>query len=63
MTRLVRLLQSDEKGLPVEIIFFSKYSDMNVYESLQAEIFNHIFAILPEFELRIYQDPVVSISQ
>jgi miniconductance mechanosensitive channel len=63
MARLVRFLQSDEKGLPVEIIFFSKYSDMNVYESLQAEIFNHIFAILPEFELRIYQDPVVSISQ
>jgi miniconductance mechanosensitive channel len=63
MTRIVRFLQSDEKGLPIEIIVFSKYQEMDAFESLQAEIFNHILAILPEFELRVYQNPSVNIIQ
>lgn len=57
MTRMVRFLQSTEKGLPVEIIVFSKSQQADLYEALQAEIFDLIFAVLPEFELRIFQNP------
>jgi len=57
MTRMVRFLQSTEKGLPVEIIVFSKSQQADLYEVLQAEIFDLIFAVLPEFELRIFQNP------
>jgi miniconductance mechanosensitive channel len=57
MTRMVRFLQSTEKGLPVEIIIFSKSQQADLYEALQAEIFDLIFAILPEFELKIFQNP------
>jgi len=57
MTRIVRFLQSTDKGLPVEVIVFSKAQDSNIYESLQAEIFDHIFAVLPEFGLRVFQSP------
>jgi miniconductance mechanosensitive channel len=57
MTRMVRFLQSTEKGLPVEIIVFSKSQQADLYEALQAEIFDFIFAVLPEFGLRIFQNP------
>jgi miniconductance mechanosensitive channel len=57
MSRMVRFLQSNEKGLPIEITVFSKYQQVDVYESLQAEIVDHILAALPEFELRIFQNP------
>jgi miniconductance mechanosensitive channel len=57
MTRMVRFLQSGEKGLPIEIIVFSKFQAAEAYESLQAEIFNHILVMLPEFDLRIFQNP------
>lgn len=57
MTRIIRLLQSTDKGLPVEVIVFSKAQESNLYEALQAEIFDHIFAVLPEFALRVFQSP------
>jgi len=57
MTRMVRFLQSTEKGLPVEIIVFSKSQQADLYEALQSEIFDLIFSVLPEFELRIFQNP------
>lgn len=59
MTRIVRFLQSSEKGLPIEIIVFSKFQQAEVFESLQAELLNHIIAILPEFELRVFQNPTI----
>ncbi len=59
MTRLIRFLQSDEKGLPLEIIVFSKYQDAVPFEKLQDEIINHILAVLPEFELRLFQGPFI----
>ncbi len=58
--KLIRFLQPDEKGLPLEIIVFSKYQDAVAYEKLQDEIFNHILAILPEFELRVFQAPYLN---
>ncbi len=55
MTFLVRQLQSTEKGLPIEIYCFSKIKAWADYEEIQADIFDHIFAILKEFDLRVYQ--------
>jgi len=57
MTFLVRQLQPTEKGIPVEIYVFSKIQAWADYESIQADIFDHILAILPEFELRVFQNP------
>ncbi|MEA1874582.1 MAG: mechanosensitive ion channel [Bacteroidota bacterium] len=57
MTFLVRLLQPESKGLPLEIYVFSKVQAWADYEAIQAEIFDHILATVPEFNLRIYQEP------
>jgi len=57
MTFLVRHLQPSETGLPIEIYVFSKNKAWVEYESIQADIFDHILAIIPEFELRIFQNP------
>lgn len=57
MTFLVRHLQPTEKGLPMEIYVFSKDQAWSNYEGIQADIFDHILAILPEFDLRVFQNP------
>lgn len=57
MTFLVRHLQPSEKGIPLEIYVFSKDQRWAYYESIQADIFDHILAIIPEFDLRVFQNP------
>ncbi len=57
MTFLVRQLQPSEKGLPLEIYVFSSDQVWANYEGIQADIFDHILAILPEFNLRVFQNP------
>jgi len=57
MTRIIRFLQSTDKGLPIEIIVFSKVQQADLFEALQAEIFDNIFTLLPEFGLRVFQNP------
>jgi len=57
MTFLVRHLQPTEKGLPMEIYVFSNDQEWANYESIQADIFDHILAIMPEFGLRVFQNP------
>ncbi len=57
MTFLVRHRQPTETGLPLEIYVFSRDQAWANYESIQADIFDHILAVLPEFELRVFQDP------
>ena len=57
MTLIVRQLQPGAKGLPIEIYAFSNDTDWAVYEDIQADIFDHICAIAPEFGLRLYQKP------
>lgn len=57
MTFLVRQLQPGETGLPLEIYAFSKNKEWKDYESIQADIFDHILAVIPEFDLRIFQKP------
>ncbi|MCG8412515.1 MAG: mechanosensitive ion channel family protein [Bacteroidales bacterium] len=56
-TLLVRHLQPTENGLPIQIYAFSRKQEWAAYEQIQADIFDHIFAILSEFELRVFQNP------
>ncbi|MHC1778585.1 MAG: mechanosensitive ion channel family protein [Lentimicrobium sp.] len=57
MTFLVRQLQPVESGIPIEIYVFSKEQDWPVYENIQSDIFDHILASIPEFELQVFQNP------
>jgi miniconductance mechanosensitive channel len=57
MTFLVRQLQPSDRGIPIEIYVFSNDQAWANYESIQADIFDHIMAIMPEFELKIFQNP------
>jgi len=57
MTFLVRQLQPTPFGLPIEIYVFCKDKVWANYEAIQADIFDHILAVLPEFDLRVYQNP------
>jgi miniconductance mechanosensitive channel len=56
-TLLVRHLQPTEKGLPIQIYVFSKEQKWAKYEEVQSDIFDHILAVIPEFELGIFQSP------
>ena len=57
MTLIVRQLQPGPEGLPIEIYCFSNDTNWVNYEAIQADIFDHIFAIIPEFGLRLFQQP------
>ena len=57
LTFLVRQLQPDQTGLPMEIYVFSIDKNWANYESIQADIFDHILAVIPEFDLRVFQNP------
>ncbi len=57
MTLIVRFLQSTERGLPLEYIVFSKEQQSDLFESIQAEIVDHILAVMTEFDLRVFQNP------
>jgi miniconductance mechanosensitive channel len=57
MTFIVRQLSPSEKGLPIEIYVFCKDTNWTAYESVQADIFDHILAVVPEFDLRVFQEP------
>lgn len=57
MTLLVRQLEPTPQGLPLELYCFTDTTNWGEYESIQADIFDHLLAILPEFGLRLYQQP------
>lgn len=57
MTLLVRQMQPTETGLPLEIYAFTATVAWAEYEAIQADIFDHLLAILPEFDLRLFQSP------
>lgn len=57
MTFIVRQLESSEKGIPIEIYVFSRIQSWVEYEALQSDIFDHILAVIPEFDLRVFQEP------
>jgi miniconductance mechanosensitive channel len=57
MTLLVRQLQSGPEGVPIEIYCFTNDTNWDVYEGIQADLFDHVFAIVHEFGLRVFQNP------
>jgi miniconductance mechanosensitive channel len=57
MTFLIRQLAPGSSGLPIEIYVFVNDIEWANYEAIQADIFDHILAIIPEFDLRIFQYP------
>lgn len=57
LTTMVRQLEPSSEGLPLEIYAFSKEKDWKVYEEIISDIFDHILAITPYFNLRLFQKP------
>ena len=57
MTFLIRQLRPTEQGLPIEIYVFSSDKAWVNYEAIQADIFDHILAVVPEFDLSVFQNP------
>ena len=57
MTFLIRQLPPGEKGLPMEIYVFTNDTDWVRYESIQSDIFDHLMAIVSEFDLKVFQNP------
>lgn len=55
MTLMVRQLQANQNGLPIEVYCFSKDTRWAVYEKLQAKIFDHLISMVPVFGLRVFQ--------
>ncbi|WP_299795751.1 mechanosensitive ion channel family protein [uncultured Shewanella sp.] len=60
MTLLVRQLAPTAEGVPIEVYIFTNDTRWAFYEGIQGDIFDHIFAILPEFGLRAFQGPTGS---
>ncbi|MDP4530075.1 mechanosensitive ion channel family protein [Alkalimonas delamerensis] len=57
MIQMVRQMPPTPDGLPLEVYCFTNTVAWVEYESIQSDIFDHLFAILPEFGLRMYQHP------
>ena len=57
MTLLVRQLQPGSQGLPIEIYCFANDTAWANYEDIQADIFDHLLSKLPEFGLKVFQEP------
>ena len=57
MTFLVRQLAPTEHGLPIEVYVFSRDQVWSRYEAIQADIFDHLLTVVPEFDLRVFQSP------
>lgn len=52
---IITQLQSTEYGVPIQIYFFSRNKVWKEYERIQSDIFDHFFAMVPKFELKVYQ--------
>ncbi len=60
MTLMVRQLAPGPEGLPLEIYCFTNTTVWTEYEDIQADIFDHLLAIVPDFGLRLFQKPAGS---
>jgi miniconductance mechanosensitive channel len=54
---IVRQLQPTADGLPLELYFFSADTMWVKYEALQSEVFDHVLAVIHDFDLRVFQSP------
>jgi miniconductance mechanosensitive channel len=57
MFMMVRQLQPTAQGLPLELYFFFNGTAWVDYEHFQADIFEYVYAVLPEFGLKSFQAP------
>jgi len=57
LTFLVRQLSPSPEGLPIEIYVFANTTAWVKYEEIQSDIFDHLMAVVPEFELKVFQNP------
>lgn len=57
LTFLIRQLPPSATGLPIEIYVFTKTTEWTEYEMIQADIFEHFLSVVPEFGLRVFQEP------
>jgi miniconductance mechanosensitive channel len=57
LTCMVRQLSATSSGLPLELYCFANTTDWVEYEAIQADVFDHLFAIAPHFDLRVFQHP------
>jgi miniconductance mechanosensitive channel len=56
-TLILRHRSHEGNGLPLQVYAFTKNNQLQAYENLQSEIFEHLLAIMNEFELRVFQQP------
>ncbi|ANY15936.1 mechanosensitive ion channel family protein [Bordetella pseudohinzii] len=57
MAMMVRMMEPQAEGIPIEIYCFTAITAWVEYERIQGDIFDHLLAILPELGLRLYQQP------
>jgi miniconductance mechanosensitive channel len=50
-------MEPTSQGLPIQVYTFCTDQRWVYYEAIQSDIFDHILAVIPEFELRVYQRP------
>lgn len=56
-TLMVRQLEANSKGLPLEVYAFAATTSWDEYEAIQADLFDHIFAVVSEFGLKVHESP------
>lgn len=61
-TIMVRQLDPGPNGLPIEVYIFTTTTAWEAYEAIQASIFDHLLAVVPEFGLRVFQNPTGDFS-
>ncbi len=57
MTMMVRQLEPDSEGIPIQIYAFADTTAWVEYEGIQSDIFDHVLAVVPQFGLRLHQTP------
>lgn len=60
LTFMVRQLPPGPEGIPIEIYVFTGTTNWTDYEAIQSDIFDHILAVIPQFDLSIFQNPTGS---
>ena len=55
---MVRQLQPTPHGMPLELYFFSADKQWVAYETLQADVFDYVMALVPRFDLSVFQSPM-----
>ena len=57
LTNMVRQLDPTPSGLPIEVYFFTRTTEWVEFEHIQADVFDHIYAVVSAFSLALFQSP------